>query len=270
MSRWLIRLIAIACLLAVALPAAAQDEGGDPILEEMWQLFGSVMSQLSEASEATDTESHDHGDTHDHEASESAEVTVIGDFGDIPQSRGEDGAFILGDPNAPVTIIEFADFACPHCQNYKPTMDQFIEEYVRPGFARFEFRTYPTAGGQLTYFAGLIAECAEEQVPGGFWAAHEYFYMLSSAGRFNERLGENLANEYDLDYEALLTCAETAEQVTTDIMFGQKNSVGGTPAVLVRYGDNPAEVIVVDGVRYDRGGVPYEILERVVMDAAGV
>src|SRR4051794_33993937 len=52
-------------------------------------------------------------------ASEASAVTDI--YSDIPQSRTEDGAFVLGDPDAPITIIEFLDWGCPHCQAYKPT-----------------------------------------------------------------------------------------------------------------------------------------------------
>ena len=58
-------------------------------------------------------------------------------FADIPQSRTEDGAFVLGDPDAPVTIVEFADFMCPHCQAYQTTVNRFIEQYVATGQAKF-------------------------------------------------------------------------------------------------------------------------------------
>src|SRR6188474_1184283 len=54
-------------------------------------------------------------------------------YADIPFSRTEDGAPVLGNPDAPITIIEFADFACPFCQRYEPTMQEFIQEYVATG-----------------------------------------------------------------------------------------------------------------------------------------
>lgn len=85
------------------------------------------------------------------------------DFSAMQPSRAEDGGFVLGNPDAKVTIIEFADFGCPHCQEYKPTIDDFIKNYVQTGKAKFEFRIFPTAGGAMTEFAGRIADCIDQQ-----------------------------------------------------------------------------------------------------------
>src|SRR5262249_43482071 len=74
------------------------------------------------------------------------------DFNSMPQQRLSDGGFVVGNPDAAVTIVEFADYACPHCQEYKPTIDQFINNYVKTGKAKFELRIFPTAGGQTTAF----------------------------------------------------------------------------------------------------------------------
>src|SRR5215211_1662360 len=68
------------------------------------------------------------------------------DFQALNPTRSEDGAFIIGNPEAPITVIEFADFGCPHCLEYKPTIEQFIRDYVVTDKARFEFRVFPTAG----------------------------------------------------------------------------------------------------------------------------
>ena len=55
------------------------------------------------------------------------------DYSEIPQSFTDDGAPVLGDPNAPITIVEFADFMCPHCQEYTETIGRVIEEHVITG-----------------------------------------------------------------------------------------------------------------------------------------
>ncbi|MGQ9910017.1 MAG: thioredoxin domain-containing protein [Candidatus Flexifilum sp.] len=67
----------------------------------------------------------------------------------LPQSRTPDGGFVLGDPDAPITIIEFADWACPHCQDYHTTISALIADQVAAGRAAFEFRILPTAGRDL-------------------------------------------------------------------------------------------------------------------------
>lgn len=186
------------------------------------------------------------------------------DFSKIPQSRTEDGAFVLGNPDAPITIIEFADFGCPHCQEYKNTMDQFISEYVVTGRAKFEYRMFPTAGGQLTVFAGQLAECAEEIQPGAFWKAYELFYRFAETGRYSQDMGRLLAQELGLEYGKLLECSSSANQVTTDTNFGRASGITGTPAVMIRYGDSAPSWVSIGGQQYNRGSVPYSALQAVM------
>jgi protein-disulfide isomerase len=182
----------------------------------------------------------------------------------LPNARLEDGGFVLGDPNAPVTIIEFADFGCPHCQTYKETIDQFVDEYVATGMARLEYRTFPTAGGQMTLFFGNVQECLEQQRPGAFWESYVLFYESAMAGRYSEDVAARVADTLGLDYEEALSCIETAQQVITDVNFGIENGVGGTPAVMIRVGDGAAQWIEYQGMVYNRGGVPFDVLAAVV------
>src|SRR5690606_690163 len=111
-----------------------------------------------------------------------APIDYFARYEDIPQSRTEDGAFVLGDPDAPVTIVEFADFMCPHCQNYETTVHDFIEQYVTTGQARFEYRLYPIVHPTYSVFTAQIAECADVQRDGAFWASHDLLYDLASDG----------------------------------------------------------------------------------------
>lgn len=182
----------------------------------------------------------------------------------IPQSRGSDGAFILGDPNAPVTIIEFADFACPHCQDYHPVITRFINDFVVPGYAQFEYRTFPTSGGDLTVFAGRVQECADEQRPGAFWDGYKLFYEMASSFNYTQDIGRVLAQREGLNYSDLLACVTRISggqsQVQTDIAFGRSNNVSGTPAVMARIGNGRPQFITFGGVTYNRGPVPYEAL----------
>ncbi len=193
------------------------------------------------------------------------------DYAAIPQSRTADGAFVIGNPEAPVTIVEFADWACPHCQDYRPTIDRFISEQVATGRAKFEYRIFPTAGGQLTVFAGQLAECAEEQRAGAFWQAHTQLFDYATSGRYTEEMGRILASALNLDYAALLECSSSASQVQTDTEFGRTRGVQGTPAVMVRYGDSDAQFISFGGTTYNRSTVPIDVLTNIVQlaQAAG-
>lgn len=190
------------------------------------------------------------------------------DYASIPQSRTEDGAFVLGFEDAPVTLIEFADWACPHCQDYHDTMNRFISEYVVTGRAKFEFRMFPTAGGQLSFFAGQVAECADDQRPGAFWEAHELMYRLATSGRYTEDIGRLVASELGLDFGTLLTCSSEATQVTDDVAFGRAREVSGTPAIRVRYNDGDAEVLVVNGTQYAGANATFDVLTQMVDQAS--
>ncbi|MBW4436056.1 MAG: DsbA family protein [Pleurocapsa minor GSE-CHR-MK-17-07R] len=190
------------------------------------------------------------------------------DYASIPQSRTEDGAFVLGFEDAPVTLIEFADWACPHCQDYHDTMNRFITEYVATGRAKFEFRMFPTAGGQLSFFAGQVAECADDQRPGAFWEAHELMYRLATSGRYTEDIGRLVASELNLDFGTLLTCSSDATQVTDDVAFGRAREVSGTPAIRVRYNDGDAQVLVVNGTQYAGANATFDVLTQMVDQAA--
>lgn len=186
------------------------------------------------------------------------------DYASIPQSRGADGSFILGNPEAPVTIIEFADFACSACQAYESEMKRFINDYVATGRAKVEYRVFPTAGGQLSLFAGQLLECADQQRPGAFWEGHDKMYQYATSGRYTQEVGRTLANDLNLNYSRLLTCTNSATQAQTDINLGNNSGVSGTPAVMMRINNGPAQWITLGTTTYNRGGVPYSVLSNFV------
>jgi protein-disulfide isomerase len=165
-------------------------------------------------------------------------------YDEVPQSRTADGAFVLGDPDAPFTLVEFADFACLACQQYRPTLDEFLERYVRTGQAKFESRIIMTAGGATTGFASQLAECAEAQRPGAYWQAHVLLYDYGSrgAGTYNESMARPFAEALNLDLANLFTCVrEDADQITVDSQFAQQNGATSTPTVLFRLNDGQAQ-----------------------------
>lgn len=104
------------------------------------------------------------------------------DFSAVPQLRTDDGGFVLGDPDAPVTIVEFSDYLCGHCQNYESVARQFIEEYVLTGQARFEYRFFPVIDQQWSPTLARMTECSELLAPGSFWKAHTIMFDLAAEG----------------------------------------------------------------------------------------
>lgn len=185
------------------------------------------------------------------------------DMSSIEQTRTDDGGFVLGNPEAPITIIEFADFACSHCQDYHPTITKFLQNYVVAGKAKFEYRIFPTAGGQLSVYTGQLLQCAEEQKAGSFWTGYNLMYNYAFSGRYTQDVGRLLANDEGLNYSELLNCASTATQVQSDVTFGQQSGITGTPAVMVRYDNGPAQFVNYSGRTYNQGGPPYDVLAAI-------
>ncbi len=184
------------------------------------------------------------------------------DYTNVVMERTDDGGFILGDPDAPITIVEFADFLCPHCQAYKSTVDRVINDFVLTGQARFEYRMLPTQN--LSPFVGQVAECAAVEYEGGFWPIHDELFRIANSSRISDDIGRRIAEEFNLDYSTILTCTRDAEQVSIDQRLATQAGVSGTPAIRVRYGDSGLQPI---SASYERGSVPFEIIQAAVANA---
>lgn len=80
----------------------------------------------------------------------------------------------LGRSDAPITIIEFADFQCPFCERfYKDAESGIIENYVKSGKVKFVFRNYAFLGPESN-IAAEGSYCASEQ--GKFWEYHNFLF----------------------------------------------------------------------------------------------
>jgi len=171
-------------------------------------------------------------------SSQSSISTVSVDYSEIPQARQADGGFVLGNPDAPITIVAFEDFLCPHCQRYKSTVDQFIEQYVVTGMARFEYRFLPSVDAIYSPQSAQLAECAEIIQPGSFWQAHDVIFDIASSVRFNNSSARDFADRMDISYAEILECLPEADQYLSDTRLADQLGVTGTPTVFVQYGDS--------------------------------
>lgn len=153
-------------------------------------------------------------------------------FANIPVEEF-DGGYVMGNPDAPVTIIEFADYLCPACQNYKPDVDRFMEEYVATGKARWEFRLLPTAGGDTTLYAGNLAYCAAEE--GLHWGyLTEIMFELAQTGQLQRNAASAFSQRTGIAVDDLLRCAQNATFVRDDVRFANSVGASATPTVLYR------------------------------------
>lgn len=70
---------------------------------------------------------------------------------------------VLGNPEAKVTIIEYADFACPYCQTFHETMGRITDRYIKTGQVSWVYRHLPvTETHENSYGAAVASECVAE------------------------------------------------------------------------------------------------------------
>lgn len=154
----------------------------------------------------------------------------------IYQATTEDGAPIIGDPTAKSVLLEFADFSCPHCLEYHPTIQQFIDTYVRTGQARLIFRAQTFVGGNASAIAAQAALCAGKQ--GSFWEMHDALFDLVSKyglGGFDLGLIKSSAEDLGINGDQLVACVtskQTAAAVDNAAKVAQQYGLTGTPGIM--------------------------------------
>lgn len=79
----------------------------------------------------------------------------------------------IGDPNAPVKIMEFADFKCPVCKEFEETVyPQLKKDYIDTGKVQMYFNNYQFIG-EDSITAGMAGESVYKQNPDAFWKFYE-------------------------------------------------------------------------------------------------
>jgi protein-disulfide isomerase len=190
-------------------------------------------------------------------------------YANVAQTTLPDGGHVLGDPSAPATIVYFGDFACPHCIDDLPNVQRFIDEYVRTGRARLEFRVMTTAGGATTDYVGQGLACIAEQKPNLFWDARDLFFQEAQNGTYNVDSVQRVADQLGVDYQKVLFCIGGGQpQMDNDKALAGRLGVSGTPAVLLRVGSGDPQPIVYQGTTYRSGAVPFDVLAGAVDQAA--
>lgn len=165
----------------------------------------------------------------------------------------------LGGEDAPVTMVEYSDFQCPYCGQFAREVEpELIEQYVKDGTLKIEWRDFPSFG-QESVNAALAAREAQEQ--GRFWEYHEVLYENQgsmNSGVFSDDNLVGYAKEAGVDPEKLeesLTSSELEPAVSRDFEKGQSLGITGTPTFII----NGRTVV---------GAQPKEKFEQVIEKAA--
>ncbi len=179
---------------------------------------------------------------------------------------------ILGNPNAPIVIIEYSDYDCPYCRIFHDTMKKVIDTYGKDGDVAWVYRHFPIA--QLHPTASKISEAA---------------YCVTELGgndafwKFTDALNESRKVTYDANgrltgveptdmkrlpefavgagvdkskYELCFNSNKYTDKVAADVQAAVKAGAGGTPYSVIVVGDQQEPI--------EGGAVPFEVLKGLI------
>ena len=149
-------------------------------------------------------------------------------------SGGE--GFTLGDPDAPISVVNFSSFTCPFCETFSNTVEpDLIKNYVDTGEVFYRYMNL-AGSDEASQNAGKAAYCAAEQ--NRFFEYRSYLY--SAAREQNGYTVDNLirmANSAGLESGSFETCLVENQTIQDalfeDLRFAQSVGVTGTPSFLV-------------------------------------
>ena len=159
----------------------------------------------------------------------------------IPLKISADNDPIIGNPDAPITIIEFSDFQCPFCARFHiQTLPTIMEEYIEKGSVKLVFRDFPIQSIHPNAVpASVAAECANEQ--GKFkqmhdilfekqneWSNLETVYAIELFNQYSEQI--NLEQE---QFSSCLSTAKYVKEIQNDLDDGRTYGVTGTPGFFI-------------------------------------
>jgi thiol-disulfide isomerase/thioredoxin len=150
---------------------------------------------------------------------------------DSVKSIDESDSPAKGPKDAPVAIVEWADFQCPYCGAAAPVLDKLVDEY--PGSVRLVFKNYPLASHEHSEIAARGAVAAGKQ--GKFWEMHHKLFENQATG-LDRDVVVRLAKEVGVDekkFVADLDSEAVADNVNRDRKQAEKLELRGTPMIYI-------------------------------------
>jgi len=171
---------------------------------------------------------------------------------------------VIGDPNAPITIIEFSDFQCPFCARFHTqTLPLILDEYIQEGKVKLVFRDFPIQSIHPNALpASVAAECAHEQ--GKFKEMHDALFENQNEWNKLETVDalamfSQYATEMKLEqqvFDACLTSGKYIEEIRNDLDNGRNYGVSGTPGFFV--GNDQIGYVELKGAQ------PFESFKKII------
>lgn len=170
-----------------------------------------------------------------------------------------DDDLVLGDPNAPISVVEFSDFQCSFCAKFGVMIFPSIDEnYIKTGKVKFVYRDFPLDSHPNAGPMALAAECADEQ--GKFREMHDMIFERQNEWSPSEKINtviKEYGKKIGLDGKQFNECVSSkkyAGEIRKDLIDGASNGVSGTPSFFIN--GKPLS-----------GAMPFDIVFKPIFDA---
>ncbi|KAF6245099.1 DsbA family protein [Nitrosopumilus sp. b2] len=181
-----------------------------------------------------------------------------------PVKISADGDPFFGDPDAPITIIEFSDFECPFCARFHiQTLPSLFEEYIDQGKVKLVYRDFPIQSIHANALpAAVAANCANDQ--GKFKEMHDMIFENQNEWNKQETTDalitfSKYATEIKLEqntFDSCLTSGKHIDEIRKDLQDGRDYGVSGTPGFFV--GNDEIGYVELKGAQ------PFESFKKVI------
>jgi protein-disulfide isomerase len=172
------------------------------------------------------------------------------------------GAPFKGNPNAPVAVLMFSDFACGFCAGFvRAVLPNIERDYIAPGKVRFGFKHFPVVmSSGFSIRAAEAAMCAGRQ--GRFWEMHDRLFQAPSRSAAERHL--DASHLVDLNAAGYREClaAGNNKDVLADIAQAKTLNVRGTPTFFLGVVERESQVKVLRRIT----GVPPPERFRTALD----
>lgn len=152
---------------------------------------------------------------------------------------------VLGEPDAPVKVVEFADFKCPACKQFHELVFYKLkEDYIDTGKVQLVFMDFPIPLGDDSYTAAVAGECLYRQSNAAFWAYYNAMFKYQgderetwvTLSRLLQIVRDYVEPLVEVDEAAFEQCVQENRYrsvVDEDKRQGLAAGVRGTPTIFI-------------------------------------
>ena len=168
----------------------------------------------------------------------------------------------MGDPNAPITIIEFSDFQCPYCKRFHDqVLPSLKKEYIDKGLVRFVHKDLPLPFHEYARDAAIAARCSADQAQ--YWKAYES--LFGSQDCFACKGIGAIANSAGITEKTLESCKKAGsarKAVNSNLSESQLQGIRATPSFVI----GPSQGSKHTGQLVE-GAIPWSQFKIIIDDA---